>query len=104
MAIQFRRGNAADRLDGIKGGEVLKPGQPFFEKDTKKLYIGDGTTTLRNIKAITDSLDVTDLKASRDISLGDSNGSSINIKNNGQTLIGINTDGGLSLSGTSVTI
>lgn len=101
MAIQLKRGKSSARSNY---SDKLESGQPFFETDTKKLYIGDGTTPLKDLKAITDSLDVTDLKASRDIFLGNSNGSSINIKNNGQTLIEINTDGGLSLSGTSVTI
>lgn len=101
MAIQLKRGKSSARSNY---SDELESGQPFFETDTKKLYIGDGTTPLKDLKAITDSLDVTDLKASRDIFLGNSNGSSINIKNNGQTLIEINTDGGLSLSGTSVTI
>lgn len=41
MSIQFRRGDESKRLTST---EVLKAGQPFFEKDTNKLYIGDGTT------------------------------------------------------------
>lgn len=41
MSIQFRRGDESKRLAST---EVLLAGQPFFEKDTKKLYIGDGST------------------------------------------------------------
>ena len=41
MSIQFKRGSASKRLAST---DVLKAGQPFFEKDTGKLYIGDGNT------------------------------------------------------------
>ena len=49
MSIQFRRGDESKRLAST---EVLLAGQPFFEKDTKKLYIGDGTTQLKSLSKI----------------------------------------------------
>lgn len=51
MSIQFKRGSSKNRLNSV---EVLKPGQPFFEKDTKKVYIGDGNTELKNLVASSD--------------------------------------------------
>lgn len=41
MAIKFKRGSATKRSESTA---VLEAGQPFFEKDTNKLYIGDGST------------------------------------------------------------
>ena len=55
MSIQFKRGSSKNRLNSV---EVLKPGQPFFEKDTKKVYIGDGNTELRNLVASSDYDDI----------------------------------------------
>lgn len=49
MSIQFRRGDESKRLAST---EVLLAGQPFFEKDTKKLYIGDGSTQLKSLNKI----------------------------------------------------
>lgn len=50
MSIQLKRGLSSAR----KNSEiVLEDGQPFFEKDTDKLYVGDGSTQLKNLKAIT---------------------------------------------------
>ena len=42
--IKLRRGTAADWAESLPqpGGEVLKLGEPGFEKDTFKLKIGDG--------------------------------------------------------------
>lgn len=48
MSIQFRRGTSTARNSSA---EVLKIGQPFYEKDTKRLYIGDGSTTLNALKS-----------------------------------------------------
>jgi hypothetical protein len=42
VALQFRRGTAADRANGAF---VPANGEPIFETDTQKLYIGDGATT-----------------------------------------------------------
>ena len=39
MALQIRRGSDVDRQ-----GITPKAGEPIFTTDTKKLYIGDGTT------------------------------------------------------------
>lgn len=41
MALQFRRGTAAERTSG---NFVPAIGEPVYETDTNKLYIGDGTT------------------------------------------------------------
>ena len=41
MALQFRRGIAANR---IANGFTPEVGEPIYETDTKKLYIGDGAT------------------------------------------------------------
>lgn len=48
MAIQFKRGSSAKR---IQSTDKLKAGQPFFEKDTGKVYVGDGETELKNLRA-----------------------------------------------------
>lgn len=48
MSIQLKRGLSTAR----KNSEViLEDGQPFFEKDTKQLYIGDGETKLKDLQA-----------------------------------------------------
>lgn len=44
--IRFARG-IKSKLEG--NTEVLAPGQPFYNKTTKQLYIGDGETTLNQI-------------------------------------------------------
>ena len=49
MAIKFKRGSATKRQESTT---VLEAGQPFFEKDTNKLYIGDGTTQLKSLSMI----------------------------------------------------
>lgn len=49
MAIKFKRGSAAKRQESTT---VLEAGQPFFEKDTNKLYIGNGTTQLKSLSKI----------------------------------------------------
>lgn len=41
MALQFRRGTEAER---VADGFVPASGEPVYATDTKKLYIGDGTT------------------------------------------------------------
>lgn len=41
MSIQFKRGSSSKRLAST---DILKAGQPFFEKNTSKLYVGDGST------------------------------------------------------------
>ena len=54
MAIQFKRGSYSNK---IASTEILKAGQPFFEKTNKKLYIGDGSTQLKNLTAINNYTD-----------------------------------------------
>lgn len=48
-AIQFLRGNSTKRAAST---EVALAGQPIFETDTNKLYIGDGVTQIKNLTAI----------------------------------------------------
>ena len=50
-AIQFLRGTSAQRATHT---ETSLAGQPLFETDTNKLYIGDGVTTISNLRALTD--------------------------------------------------
>lgn len=52
MAIQFRRGTSAQRLAST---EILKAGQPFYETDTDRLYVGNGKTQLGNLRSINTS-------------------------------------------------
>lgn len=47
MAIQFMRGTSTQRKAATD--VVPAAGQPFFETNTKKLYIGDGTTKLSSL-------------------------------------------------------
>ena len=48
MSIQIKRGLSTAR----KSSEVvLEDGQPFFEKDTKQIYVGDGETKLKDLQA-----------------------------------------------------
>lgn len=49
MSIQFKRGLSSAREDSDK---ILDNGQPFYETNTKKLYIGDGSTQLKNLSTI----------------------------------------------------
>lgn len=49
MSIQLKRGQSSARKESAL---VLDDGQPFFEKDTKKLYVGDKSTALKNLKPI----------------------------------------------------
>lgn len=48
-AIQFLRGNSIKREAST---EVALAGQPVFETDTNKLYIGDGVTEIKDLTAI----------------------------------------------------
>ena len=52
MSIQFKRGTADKRKTNTS---VLDKGQPFFETDTNKLYMGDGATALKSLKPIVES-------------------------------------------------
>ena len=53
-SIQFLRGTSA-RKQEVGAQTTLLAGQPFFETDTNKLYIGNGTKNLLNTSAINDS-------------------------------------------------
>jgi hypothetical protein len=52
--IRFRRGTAAEWANSQPqpGGEVLRLGEPGFEKDTYKLKIGDGITSWNDLPYI----------------------------------------------------
>lgn len=50
MAIKLLRGNSTTRASSQR---VLEDGQPLYEKDTNKLYVGDGTTQAKNLRCIT---------------------------------------------------
>lgn len=47
--IKFMRGTSTKRAASSK---VLEAGQPFFETDTKKIYVGDGSTALSSLVSI----------------------------------------------------
>ena len=53
MAIKILRGNSTTRASSQR---VLEDGQPLYEKDTNKLYVGDGTTQAKNLRCITTDL------------------------------------------------
>lgn len=53
MAIKILRGNSTTRASSQT---VLEDGQPLYEKDTHKLYVGDGTTQAKNLRCITTDL------------------------------------------------
>ena len=44
-SIQFLRGTAAARAGH---SETFLAGQPIYETDTNRLYVGDGTTAVKN--------------------------------------------------------
>lgn len=48
MSIQLKRGlSSARKISEV----VLEDGQPFYEKDTKQIYVGDGQTKLKDLQA-----------------------------------------------------
>lgn len=84
--IKLRRGTAAEwaASEPQPGGEVLKLGEPAYEKDTKKLKIGDGTTPWNSLPYIGDGDIVINPEDIQDI-IGDGflvSGSGINISYN----------------------
>ena len=50
MAIKILRGNSTTRASSER---VLEDGQPLYETDTNKLYVGDGTAQAKNLPCIT---------------------------------------------------
>ena len=54
MSIQLKRGQSSARKQSTI---VLEDGQPFFEKDTKKLYVGDGTKKISELKYVGQEVD-----------------------------------------------
>jgi hypothetical protein len=53
QTIQFRRDTAAN---WILANPTLSLGEPGFETDTRKIKIGDGTSTWTNLQYLTDSI------------------------------------------------
>lgn len=55
--IKFRRGTAAEwaASEPQPGGEVLRLGEPGWEKDTGKLKIGDGVTSWNSLPYLTEA-------------------------------------------------
>ena len=49
MSIQLKRGSSAERKNS---SVVLADGQPFYEKDTNQLYIGDGSTAIKDLQSL----------------------------------------------------
>lgn len=49
MSIQFKRGTSTQRENVT---DSLLAGQPFFETDTNKLYIGKASTALKDLVAL----------------------------------------------------
>lgn len=52
-SIQFVRGSSTQRASH---SETSLIGQPIYETDTKKLYVGDGTTQVRYLQPISASI------------------------------------------------
>lgn len=49
MSIQLKRGSSTQRKNS---NVVLADGQPFYEKDTNQLYIGDGSTAIKDLQSL----------------------------------------------------
>lgn len=79
MSIQLKRGQSSARKQSTI---VLEDGQPFFEKDTKKLYVGDKSTALKNLKPI-NSVNIQD---------SETKGSLKQLKDADFTLVNLNSD------------
>lgn len=58
-SIQFLRGTSAQRATHT---ETSLAGQPIFETDTNKLYIGDGATRIKDLVPVNSSLILTVVK------------------------------------------
>lgn len=86
MAIQFKRGSYSNK---VASTEILKAGQPFFEKTYKKLYIGDGSTQLKNLAAINDT-DTNQVTIAMNGGLEYSKGNDIKLKATTTTKTGTN--------------
>lgn len=54
IGYQILRGS--ETYDPSTSEEVLLDGQLFYSKKTKELYVGDGITTLANLKPTTNNL------------------------------------------------
>ena len=52
-SIQFLRGTSTQRASHSEASLV---GQPIYETDTNKLYVGDGTTQVRNLQPISTNI------------------------------------------------
>lgn len=48
-SIQFVRGTSTRRASHTEASLI---GQPIYETDTKKLYVGDGTTAVKDLEPV----------------------------------------------------
>jgi hypothetical protein len=117
--IKFRRGTAAEwaASEPQPGGEVLRLGEPGWEKDTGKLKIGDGVTPWNNLGYVSGGVSISEEELQDLIGNGflvggsginidyNDNGNSITISTSGVSLQGHThtaadiTDFGSSVSG-----
>lgn len=68
MAIQILRGNSTTRASSER---VLEVGQPLYETDTNKLYVGDGTTQAKNLPCVTtDRIKTSDARPKAEVKSG----------------------------------
>ena len=58
-SIRFLRGSVT--YDPSISDEVLEDGQPFYSKMTKKLYIGDGVKSIKQLEGTYIGIDLTNL-------------------------------------------
>ena len=77
-AIQFLRGTASQRASH---SEVSLIGQPIYETDTNRLYIGDGRTAINQLQSIGGST----LSFSSSFT---QSGSTVSLKGASQTVLG----------------
>lgn len=90
MSIQLKRGQSSARKQSTI---VLEDGQPFFEKDTKKLYVGDKSTALKNLTSI-NSVNIQDSETKgslKQLKDADFTLANLNSDKNGQTIVSDST-------------
>lgn len=102
MALRFRRGTAAER---VAGGFTPVIGEPIYETDTKKLYVGDGSTV--GGVSVIGTLNTTDLLDTNLTPETIKNPSSYSVTSNVLTLVfttshGFSTGQIITISGSSV--
>lgn len=69
MAIKLLRSNSTTRASSQR---VLEDGQPLYEKDTNKLYVGDGTTQAKNLSCVTtDRIKTSEARPKAEVKIGE---------------------------------